>query len=156
MFLICGWLNLRMRNSWMWRADWIPLKEREKRENNENISGNKELVKERRKEGRKEGSKEWRNERRQEGKNLKEKWWRNLAGTVSESSCRDFEGLALCYPYRALGSVGALGTSKTSGQRDGVEQGSLSWTNPVALLECKLSGLPLETQVSDGRVSFLL
>ena len=28
----------------MWRADWIPLKEREKRENNENISGNKELV----------------------------------------------------------------------------------------------------------------
>ena len=42
----------------MWRADWIPLKEREKRENNENISGNKELLKERRKEGRKEGSKE--------------------------------------------------------------------------------------------------
>ena len=30
---------------------------------------------------------------------------RNLAGTISENSCREFEGLALCNPYRALGSV---------------------------------------------------
>ena len=29
----------------MGRADWIPLKERGKRENTENISGNKELIK---------------------------------------------------------------------------------------------------------------